>query len=257
MRILFLGNNWVGWQVLEWLKEQGDQIVGLVVHPPERRKYGEEILRCAGLEDSRLFDGSRLENEKVLRSIKRLEPEIGISVLFGYILQPNLLGLPAAGFINIHPAFLPFNRGAHPNVWSIVEETPAGVTIHYIDEGIDTGEIIAQCRLPVEPIDTGETLYRKLERAAVQLFKDTWPQIRSGKKTAGYIPQKKGSYHSTRHVENVDRIELERTYKAKELINILRARTFPPYPGAYFMHEGRKIYLRLQLLEEKALSGGS
>lgn len=247
MRILYLGNNWVGWQVLQWLKQQGEEIVGLVVHPPHRRKYGEEILQCVGLDPSCIFDGSQLGRGDVIGAIQQLKPEIGISALFGYILRPEFIeGMPY-GCINIHPAFLPFNRGAHPNVWSIVEGTPAGVTLHFIDEGVDTGEIIAQRQLPVEPIDTGETLYRKLEQAAVQLFKENWSLIRSGKKTSGSIPQEKGSYHRTRDVEDIDRIELERTYKAKELINILRARTFPPYRGAYFIENGKRVYMQLHL----------
>ncbi len=145
---------------------------------------------------------------------------------------------------------MPFNRGAHPNVWSIVEDTPAGVTLHYIDEGVDTGDTIAQRRVPIEPIDTGETLYRKLEKACVGLFKEVWPLIRCGK--AERIPQRQtgGTFHRIRDTERIDQIDLDSPYTARELINIIRARTFAPYPGAYFCHEGRKAYMRLQLFYE-------
>ena len=139
-------------------------------------------------------------------------------------------------------------------MWSIVEGTPAGVTLHYIDIGIDTGDIIAQREILAEPIDTGETLYRKLEQACVDLFKETWPLIRSGQ--APRIPQsqEKGTYHRTHDVKQLDQIDLEHTYTARELIDIIRARTFLSYPGAYFTHQGRKVYLRLQLLYEEQLS---
>jgi methionyl-tRNA formyltransferase len=251
MHILFLGNNWVGWQVVRWLREQNEQIVGLVVHPPHKRNYGDEIIRCAQVSQERIFDGSQLHRPEVLRAIGALRPDIGLSVLFGYILAPEFLIMFPHGVVNLHPAFLPYNRGAYPNVWSIVERTPAGVTLHYIDAGVDTGDIIAQRQVPIEPVDTGETLYRKLEQACIELFKEAWPLIRSGRAPRIRQRSDKGTYHRTKDVERIDQIDLDRQYTARELIDIIRARTFPPYAGAYFIHEGRKVYLRLQLLYEE------
>ncbi len=253
MRILYLGNNWIGWQALKWLKEHGEEVVGLILHPPGRRKYGEEIINSSGVNSSCIFDGSLLDQIDVIEAIRSLKPEIGVSALFGFILHKDFLKLLPAGCVNIHPALLPYNRGGYPNVWSIIEGTPSGITIHYIDEGIDTGDIIAQIPVRVEPVDTGESLYRKLEKAAVDLFKETWPLIRSGKVPRITQDREKGTYHSTKDVECVDEIFLGRTYTAKELINIIRARTFPPYPGAYFWNEGCKVYLRLQLLNEEQI----
>lgn len=251
MRILFLGNNWVGWQVVHWLKEQDEEIVGLVIHPPERRKYGEEIITSAGVDPSYIFDGSLLRDPDVIEAIRILKPELGISALFGYILRRDFLELMSAGCVNVHPAFLPYNRGVYPNVWSIIEGTPAGVTIHHIDEGVDTGDIIAQRQVLVEPVDTGESLYHKLEQAAIDLFKETWPLIRSGKAPRIQQNKQEGTYHRASDVERVDIIKLDRTYTARELIDTIRARTLLPYPGTYFCHEGRKVYLRLQLLYEE------
>jgi methionyl-tRNA formyltransferase len=96
-------------------------------------------------------------------------------------------------------------------------------------------------------VDTGETLYRKLEQASIALFQETWPLVRTGK--APRIPQspKPGTYHRTQDVDAIDKIEMERAYVARDLINILRARTFPPYQGAYFLANGKKINLRLHL----------
>lgn len=253
MRILYLGNNWTGWQVLKWLVEQEEQIVGLVVHPPSRQKYTDEILATVRLPPDRIFYGNDLRHKDTLHQIKALCPDIALSVFFGYILRPSFLDIPPKGCLNLHPALLPYNRGAYPNVWSIIEETPAGATLHYIDAGVDTGDIIAQRQVFVEPVDTGETLYHKLDQVCVELFRETWPLVRSGQ--APRIPQGalKGTHHRAQDVKRVDCIDLTRTYMARELVNIIRARTFPPYPGAYFIHEGRKVYLRLQLLYEKQL----
>ena len=249
MQILFLANNWVGWQVASWLKERGDEIVGLIIHPPSSRKYGSEILSSLRLPAERIFDGSQLDRPEIIRAIQKLRPDIGLSVLFGYILRPELRGAFSKGVINLHPSYLPYNRGVHPNVWSIVEGTPAGVSLHYIDEGVDTGDIIAQRQVPVEPVDTGETLYRKLERLCVALFRETWPLILSGQAGRTRQPQS-GACHRARDLERIDEIDLNGTYTGRQLIDILRARTFPPYAGAFFRHGERKIYVRVQLLTE-------
>jgi methionyl-tRNA formyltransferase len=253
MRILYMGNGWTGWQVLEWLRREGEEIVGLVIHPHARQRFGKEILEAAQLDAARVFYGDSLRDPAVVEQLRALEPEIGLSVYFGHILKPNLLELFPKGCLNLHPALLPFNRGAYPNVWSIIDETPAGVTLHYIDSGIDTGDIVAQEVVTILPTDTGETLYRRLELAALDLVRREWGGVRQG--TLSRVPQvnSPGTYHRASDVNAVDRIELEKTYTAKELLNLMRARTFPPYPGAYFMHEGKRIYLRLQLLTEGEL----
>jgi methionyl-tRNA formyltransferase len=255
MRILFLGNNWVGWQIIHWLCERNEQIVGLVVHPPGKRKYGAEIVDSARMDPDHVFDGSQLRRAEVLGAIKALQPNMALSVFFGYILRPEFLDLFSAGVVNLHPAYLPYNRGTYPNVWSIVERTPAGVTLHYVDAGVDTGDIIARRQVSVDPVDTGETLYHKLEQVCVDLFKETWPLICSGHAPRSPQDKEEGTCHRAQDVERIDAIDLDGVYTARELIDVIRARTFAPYPGAYFVHQGRKVYLRLQLLYEEQLGG--
>ncbi|MBE7532517.1 MAG: formyl transferase [Ardenticatenaceae bacterium] len=246
MRILYLGNNWLGWKVLEWLQAQGEEIVGLVIHPENRRKYGDELLASVTPGQTQIFTATELRKADTLQAIQALKPDVALSILFGFILQPSFLSLFPRGVINLHPAYLPYNRGANPNIWSIVENTPAGVTLHYIDPGIDTGDIIAQEQVVVEPVDTGLTLYNKLEMASLALFQRTWPLIRSGQ--VPRLPQAgEGTFHRVQDVVQLDEINLDQEYIARDLINVLRARTFPPYGGAYFLHEGRKVFLKLEL----------
>lgn len=247
MRIVYLGNNWLGWKVLEWLMEQGEEIVGLVIHPADRRTYGQEIIATAGLDREFVFDGATLRRPEVVQEVERLGATLGLSILFDYILEGEFIRLFSDGILNLHPALLPYNRGQYPNVWSIVEGTPAGATLHYIDEGIDTGDLVAQREVVVEPVDTGESLYRKLEAVSLELFKGNWPAVK--RRTAPRLPQAShgGTYHKARDVDLIDHIDPEATYKAGRLIDILRARTFPPHKGAYFISGGRKVYLRLEL----------
>jgi methionyl-tRNA formyltransferase len=248
-----MANNWVGWQVALWLREAGEHIAALAIHPPPKRRYGDEIISALDLPASRVFDASRLREPAILEAIEALGADLALSISLDYVLRPELISLFPGGVLNLHAAYLPYNRGQYPNVWSIVEGTPAGVTLHYVDAGIDTGDIVAQREVAVEPADTGETLFRKLEQASVELFRESWGEVRSGKAARRPQPRGAGTYHRTRDVERIDRIDLDRAYAARELIDVLRARTFPPHPGAYFIENGRKLYLRLQILEEEQL----
>lgn len=249
-RVFVMANNRLGASVVAWLRAQDVELGGLAIHPQERRRYGDEILEAAGLPARRIFDGSRLEDPTVLELIGALGCDLGVSVLFGYIVRPPFLALFPRGVVNLHPALLPYNRGAQPNVWAIVDGTPAGATLHYIDPGVDTGDVIAQAQTEVSSVDTGETLYHKLERDSLTLFQKAWPALADG--TAPRSPQSgEGTHHRTRDRATIDEIDLDRSYRAGDLINILRATTFPPYHGAFFRVGGQRIYLRLQLEAEK------
>jgi len=251
MRVVCFVNNWLGWQALQWLTRQGEEVVAVVMHPVERAKCGDEIRAAASDSGAIVIDGSELRDPQAVERIRGLKADIGVSVMFGYILREPVLEVFPRGCINLHPALLPFNRGANPNVWSIVEKTPAGVTIHYVDKGVDTGDVIAQEEVAVSVTDTGASLYKKLEDAALKLFQETWTSIRSG--TAQRKPQAgAGTFHRVSDMGGLDEIFLERSYRAEDLLNVIRARTFAPHSGAYFRHNGRKVYVRIELCEEEA-----
>jgi len=253
MRILLLVNNRVGWQICQYLKNLGENIVGAVIHPEPKRRFGNEILSSLELSPPKIFDGLKLENSEVFQSIKKLNADIGISILFDYVLKKDFINLFPKGIINLHPSYLPFNRGQYPNVWTIVEETPSGVTLHYIDENVDTGDIIAQKEVPVKWTDTGETLYRRLELASVEIFKENWLLLKENKVPRIRQQKNVGTHHCSDDVRTIDHLILDNQYRARDLINIIRARTFPPYKGAYFYINGEKIYLRIELLCEDEL----
>lgn len=140
--------------------------------------------------DSPLIDWLREQGHEVAQTADRLSAS-GIAqrrhtflVSYGYrhILRKDVLDLFPGRAINLHIAFLPWNRGADPNLWSFVEDTPKGVTIHHIDEGVDTGDIIVQRRMEFDA--GGETLatsYRKLHELLQALFREHWDDIRHGR----------------------------------------------------------------------------
>lgn len=250
MRIVVFANNSVGLGVTEWLRRNGETIVGIVVHPEHQQKRRHEIIEASGLPADCIFDGATLSDPAVVASLKQLRPDTGISAFFGHLLRAPILSLFPRGVVNLHPAYLPFNRGHSPNVWSIIDGTPAGVSLHFIDAGVDTGPIIAQRTVQVEPYDTGEVLYRRLERECLALFEDSWPMIAHGDVQPS-TQEGEGTVHRGRDLVEIDRIDLDRHYTARQLIDILRARTFAPYNGAYFEADGKRIYMRLELWPEE------
>ena len=259
MRFIFFGNNRVGLETLRYLTERGDEIVGLVIHASDRARFRDEIVGVSGLPADRVWEAGVLREPGIANAMGALNAEIGVSAFFGHILRPDILELFPAGAINLHPAYLPYNRGAFTNVWAIVDGTPAGATLHYIDVGVDTGDVIARRRVDIAPTDTGRSLYARLEKACTDLFKETWPQIATGKAPriaqSGPESGEEGTSHRIKDVDAIDEIDLDATYKARDLIDILRARTFPPYAGAYFTENEKRVYLRLQLLTEDELAG--
>ena len=246
MRVLYFGNNWVGWKIASALREAGAEIAGVVLHPAARCGYGAEIVEALGITGADILEGPQLKTPDALEWIRTRQPDVGVSALFGYLVPRAALDLMPQGCFNIHPALLPFNRGAFPNGWSIVEGTPAGATIHYMDDGIDTGDIVAQREVAVTPIDTGESLYKKLEDACVDLFRETWPSIEAGQITRRAQGAREGTSHRVRDVAAIDEIVLDRSYRARDLIDVIRARTFSRYKGAYVVHGGRRVYIRLE-----------
>ncbi|MFN6960931.1 MAG: formyltransferase family protein, partial [Rhodocyclaceae bacterium] len=100
---------------------------------------------------------------------------------------------------------LPWNRGADPNLWSFIEDTPKGVTIHYLDEGIDTGDIVVQKQATFSENDTLRTSYDKLQKEIQQLFRDNWASIRQGK--CGRKKQEgKGTFHLLKDRERISHL---------------------------------------------------
>jgi len=110
-------------------------------------------------------------------------------VSFGYrhIVRPDVIALFPHEHkrINLHISLLPYNRGADPNLWSILDNTPSGVTIHVLDEGLDTGKIVAQTKIVFDDeTQTLGTSYANLQENMLALFKATWPSILAGKEPA-------------------------------------------------------------------------
>lgn len=154
---------------------------------------GDQDLRFTKfLENFGLVDFS---NQK-LKLSEFLKYEWIISYGYRYIIKKNILHKTKNPILNLHISFLPFNKGAHPNYWSFKEKTPNGVTIHFMDDGIDTGPILVQKKCFFNSNETLKTSYQKLKKEVEELFFSNFKKIIDGRLKA--ISQKGvGTYHSS------------------------------------------------------------
>lgn len=250
MRYVYLANNRLGLMVLRWLVDTGRPPAGVVVHPDGRAKLADEIVAASGLPAESVLRAPMLRTSAGKAWLSALAPDWAVSVMFGYLISDALLAIPRRGTVNLHPGLLPYNRGAYPNVWSIVEGTPAGVTLHLVEPGqaVDAGPIVAQAEVPVGPADTGASVYAKLETAALALFRAAWPLIEAGDPPRR-AQEGDGTSHTVGDVAAIDPIDPDALVRAGHLLDILRARTFPGYDGAYLRLPGKRVYIRVELEE--------
>jgi methionyl-tRNA formyltransferase len=142
-----------------------------------------------GTSDSPLVEYLKSVGDEVIATMDVIDveflnahsPDFIVSYGYRHIIKKDVLDRYTDRAINLHIAYLPWNRGADPNFWSFVEDTPKGVTIHYLDEGIDTGDIIAQRKVAFSETDTLRTSYNRLQQEIQSLFKEHWADIRTGK----------------------------------------------------------------------------
>ena len=129
---------------------------------------------CPSIEDCLSEKGHTLVRTKEALSltwIKENNFDFGLSYRYSKIISPDIIGYFGEKLINMHISFLPWNRGSDPNLWSYIEDTPIGVTIHRVNAGIDTGDVLLQQEVSIDlEADTLRTSYDKLSLAIEDLF---------------------------------------------------------------------------------------
>ncbi len=230
----------IGWVCLDELLTLGADVAAVVTH---RDDPGEEIwfrsvaarARAAG---APVLIPADVNAPEVVERIAALAPDFVFSFYFRQVLQPALLAIPRRGALNLHGSLLPRYRGRCPVNWVLVHgETETGVTLHYMEPTPDTGDVVAQRRVPIADDDTALTLNRKLGDAARELLRDAFPALVAG--TAPRVPQDhaRATTFGGRRPED-GRLAWQRP--ARELANLVRAVTHP-YPGAFTTWAGRKL----------------
>ena len=186
-----------------------------------------------------VFQPKRVRDPEFLDTLRRLEPEAIVVAAYGQILPAAVLHLPRYGCINIHASLLPAYRGAAPINWAIIRgEERTGITIMQMDEGMDTGAVLLQESIRIDPEDTAGTLTEKLSELGARLIAEALPGIVSG--ALKPVAQDNARATLAPLLKKEDGL-IDWTLPAKDIHD--RVRGFTPWPGAYTFLEGTMVKL--------------
>lgn len=249
-RLVYAANRAIGLRGLELLLGAGIEPVALMLPTPPNASHTAEIR--AVLPHVPLIEGREFAQTKALTALSALAPDYLLSVHFPYLFPPSVLAIPRIGTLNLHPAFLPFNKGWHTPSWAILERTPAGATLHWVDGGVDSGDIALQREEKVRSSDTAHSLYQRLLALEIDLLASAVPLLKSGRLPR--TPQAaKGSTHRKADLASRQQLDLGRNAQIGEVIDVLRALTTNDMKeAAYFSVEGRRYYVRVEIAESPA-----
>lgn len=241
MRIVFLGNHRMGVVCLERLAKTGSSVVAVVAHPdnqdPDEHVWYESVKHVAlglGLE---VHQPENVNAPEFVDVLNALTPDVGVVVSFRQILKPVVIGIPRLGWINVHPSLLPRYRGRANLAWAILNgEDRTGVTVHYIDEGIDTGPIIVQRETEIRPADTVASVLDRVTAMYPDALMEALEKVGQGFRGVTQ-PCEGASYFGRRYPKDG---VIDWTRSALAIHNLVRAVTHP-YPGAFTFLNGRKL----------------
>jgi methionyl-tRNA formyltransferase len=247
MNILLFAAANVGYEIAQFFGNRQEPISCLVLDSKGNSGVNSRIIHAANIDAQKIVFSDDLYKPETIAKIKELQIDLGILAWWPYIVKEPIFSISRLGLLNFHPSYLPYNRGKHYNFWTIVECTPFGVTIHFIDKGVDTGDIAYQSRIYKSWEDTAKTLYEKAQKEIVRLFIENFPEIKRG--DIPRIPQDmhQGSFHKASELDSASYFDVNKSYKAVDLLNLLRARTFPPYPAAWFTDNGEEYEVRIEI----------
>ncbi len=240
------------------LEAPGFQVLAVVTQPDrpagrELRLHASPVKELAASAKIPVLQPERAKDPAFISEIQRLAPDIIAVAAYGQILPRPLLEVPRFGSLNVHTSLLPKYRGAAPIQWAILnDERETGVTIMKLAAGMDTGEIVAQARVPIQPTDTSETLHERLGNMGAELLVRSLPEYVSGK-----LPPRPQDAAQATYAPKIQKEHgrIHWTDPARKIWNQVRG--LVPWPGAFTFieHQGRSQLLKIWQAEPVPLSG--
>lgn len=249
MKIVFLGGRPLGAKCLKELikrKKTLKLVVPDLQDTGKNKLWYESVRRIAHKHKLKVVKpGLSTDNRQVIKEIERVKPDIIFSIFYTKILRKDLLSIPRLGCVNIHFAPLPRYRGYYPGTFAIINgEKKHGVTMHFMNEKIDIGDMILRKNVKIEDSDTGEILYKKCVEAGLGLFKKALNSL----EMYGTLPRKpqdrrKSLFYKKSDLMKKNPIDLKK--KNRELYDLIRALTFPPFsPPSFYIGDEKMIIIK-------------
>ena len=238
---------------LEALIDAGANVIGVVTQPdkPKGRKMiltPPPVKVCAEEHGITVYQPTTLRGDEFAALLDSLAPELIIVAAYGKILPENVINYPRLGCINVHGSLLPKYRGAAPIQRAIIDgEAETGITIMYMDVGLDTGDMLSKVSVPIEADDNFETMHDKLAEAGAKLLLETVTALENGSASREKQDDDKSTYAAK--IENADCI-LDFSCNATEVFN--RIRGLSPFPLSVASHTGKALkIIRAELVDDK------
>jgi methionyl-tRNA formyltransferase len=241
-RIVFMGTPDFSVPVLKRLVAEGYEVVGVVTQP-DRPKGRKKTLTPppvkveAEKQNIPVLQPEKIRDKKELEQVLALKPDLVVTAAFGQILPNELLEAPQFGCINVHASLLPELRGGAPIHYSILQgKKKTGITIMYMVEKLDAGDILTQAEVTIEERDHVGTLHDKLSAAGADLLAETLPALLEGKLTPRKQDNEKATFASNikREQEKIDW-----TKSGQEIYDHIRG--LHPWPVAYTHMNGQAV----------------
>jgi methionyl-tRNA formyltransferase len=261
VRTLFFGSGTVALPALSLLLESDLVDIASVVTAPPRpagrkgRLTSTPVAELAAAKGVPQRTPRSLRDESVQAELRAAAPELIVLADYGRLVPPAVLDLPPRGALNIHPSLLPRHRGAAPVAGTILAGDPvAGVTVMRMDEGLDTGPIVAQRTVPLEGTEVAPELEARLAGLGAELLLEVLPAWLAGSVTV--TPQPTEGATLTRLLRREDG-RLDPTRPAAELERQVRA--YQPWPGSFLEHDGGrlKVWAASVLAQDVAVEPGA
>lgn len=237
---------------LEKLADSGADIVGVVTQPdkPKGRKMlptPSEVKAFAVERGLDVYQPSTLKDESFAELLQKLDPELIIVAAYGKLLPESVINYPALGCINVHGSLLPKYRGAAPIQRAIMNgEAETGITIMYMDVGLDTGDMLAKVSTPISEDDNFESVHDRLAALGAELLIETVEKIEAG--NAERIKQKDDDSTYAAKITNAD-CALSFDTDADSVHNLVRG--LSPYPLAVVKHNGKNLKLETSFVMDR------
>ena len=239
LKVVFMGTPEFSVPILASLIEN-TKVIGVVTQPDKMVGRGKKV-KYSKIKEVALFHNilvlqpNNIKNE--YQEILNLKPDIIITCAYGQIIPKVILDYPRYGCINVHASLLPKLRGGAPIHHAIIDGyQETGITIMYMDVGMDSGDIIAYQKIPIELSDTYQTLHDKLSLLGSSLLIETLPSIVSGENQRIKQNQDEVTYGY-----NIKREEEKLDFNSSMLVVYNKIRGLNPDPGSYFLLNGKTV----------------
>ena len=250
-RIVFMGTPDFAVASLAACFDVGD-VVAVVTQPDKPKGRGQALgispVKALALERGvPVLQPQKLRTPPFVEELRPYAPDVCVVTAYGRILPRELLELPRHGCVNVHASLLPRFRGAAPIQWAVAHgDAESGVCLMKMDEGLDTGPVLAALRVPIAPDETGQSLFDKLAPLGGRLLREALPRYLAGE--LAQVPQPAEGAVYAPMIKKEDGL-LDFTRPAAELER--RVRAFFPWPGAFTFVGG----LRLKVLRARVGKG--